>query len=318
MTRFRSEAARLLAYLLALAPLAAGCSRPASPPPPPPAAHPEPPGEQSYPLVGRVVSLDRETGRAAIRHEEIPGFMPAMTMPFDLAGDPVLDELQPGDTIKATLRVGGNGSRLENVIITELAEPNDASPPPPSLLEAGTLVPDFALTTQDDASLRLSELRGKAVALTFIYTRCPLPDFCPLMDRRFAELARRVRSVPGLADKVRLLSISFDPEHDRPEVLERHARMVGAQPPLWSFAVAGHDELRRVAPGLGLTYGPSQNEIIHTLSTAVIAPDGRLVTLLRGRDWTVDDLLRALRDAAKEIGEQPPDGGTERTNHYNQ
>jgi protein SCO1/2 len=274
-----------------------------------------PPGDESYPLVGRVVSIDRDTGRVAIRHEEIPGFMPAMTMPFDLAGNPVLDELQPGDTIQATLRVHGTGSTLTNVFITELAEPTDASPPPLPLLEAGTLVPDFTLTTQDDASIQLAQLRGKAVAMTFIYTRCPLPDFCPLMDRRFAELARRVRSIPRLADKVRLLSISFDPEHDRPEVLERHARMVGAQPPLWTFAVAGHDELRRVAPGLGLTYGPSQNEIIHTLSTAVIAPDGRLVTLLRGRDWTVDDLLRALRDAANAIDEKPTDDATANTSH---
>jgi protein SCO1/2 len=154
------------------------------------------------------------------------------------------------------------------------------------------------MRSQDDTSIHLADLRGRVVVLTFIYTRCPLPDFCPLMDKRFAELARRLKSAPRLADATRLLSISFDPEHDTPEALARHARMVGAAPPLWTFAVASHEELARVGPPLGLTYGPNRGEIIHSLSTAVIAPDGRLVALFPDRDWQVADLFRAIRDAA--------------------
>ncbi len=126
------------------------------------------------------------------------------------------------------------------------------------MLEPGEPVPDFAMTTQDGKTLRLSDLRGKVVVLTFIYTRCPLPDFCPLMDGKFAELARTVAAVPGRAEQVRLLSVSFDPEHDTPEVLAKHAKLRGAKPPLWTFAVASHEELRKVAAPLGLTYGPRE------------------------------------------------------------
>ncbi|GIW86956.1 MAG: hypothetical protein KatS3mg108_1280 [Isosphaeraceae bacterium] len=251
---------------------------------------------RTYPLRGEVVRVDRETGRVAIRHEEIPGYMPAMTMAFELAGDPVLEDLQVGDQIEARLRVDSNGTTLEQIVITALAEPKEATESAVELLGVGEPVPDFALTDQEGVGLRLSDLRGRAVVLTFIYTRCPLPDYCPLMDRRFAELARGLRAA-GLEDSVRLISVSFDPEHDRPEVLRRHARMVGARGPLWLFAVAEHEELNKVAPKLGLSYGPSQGEWIHTLSTAVIDREGRLVSLHRGRDWTVGDVVRELRDA---------------------
>ncbi len=118
------------------------------------------------------------------------------------------------------------------------------------------MVPDFTMTTQEGRTLALSELRGKVVVLTFIYTRCPLPDFCPLMDRKIKELAGKVDAMPGRAEQVRLLSVSFDPEHDTPEVLRKHAQVQGARPPLWTFAVASHDELAKVAGPLGLMYGP--------------------------------------------------------------
>jgi protein SCO1/2 len=153
------------------------------------------------------------------------------------------------------------------------------------------------MTTQDGKALKLSDLRGEVVVLTFIYTRCPLPDFCPLMDRKFAELAGKIAASPQRAERVRLLSVSFDPEHDTPEVLEKHARVQGASPPLWTFAVASHAELARVAAPLGLMYGPSETEIIHNLSTAVIDPEGRLARLEIGtaaRSWSASDLLKQV------------------------
>jgi protein SCO1/2 len=157
-------------------------------------------------------------------------------------------------------------------------------------------VPDFAMTLQDGRTLRLSELRGKIVVLTFIYTRCPLPNFCPLMDKNFAELARWVQAVPARAEEVRLLSVSFDPEHDTPEVLAAHAQLRGAKPPVWQFAAASHDELRKVAGPLGLSYAPTGNEIIHGLTTAVIGPEGRLARLVEGNRWTPDELRRTIAE----------------------
>lgn len=258
-------------------------------------------GPRTYRLVGTVRSVDRESGEVAIAHEEIPGFMPAMTMPFSLEGQAVLEDLQVGDRVEATLEVGGGATRLSDVTITELAGPPGSAIDAGGGLRArrpalgpGEPVPDFAVTTQDGEALRLSDLRGKVVVLTFIYTRCPLPEFCPLMDRKFAELARRVALSPGRAAVVRLLSVSFDPEHDTPEVLSRHASLVGARRPLWTFAVASHEELARVAEPLGLTYGPTGREIVHTLSTAVIDAEGRLVRLETGGGWEVGEVMSTI------------------------
>lgn len=132
------------------------------------------------------------------------------------------------------------------------------------------------MTTQDGKVLRLADLRGKVVALTFIYTRCPLPDFCPLMDRKFSALAQSISAFPERAKHIRLISLSFDPEHDTPDILRKHALIRGATPPLWSYAVASHEELAKIAPALGLFYGPTQGEIAHNLCTAIIDRQGKL------------------------------------------
>jgi protein SCO1/2 len=250
---------------------------------------------RDFPLRGVVVALDPDTARVTVRHEAIPDFMPAMTMPLTLADPAQLADLAPGDTITATLRVDATGSRLHDVEVTGLpAEPPPVAPAIP-LLQPGDLVPDITLTTQDGQSLTLSDLRGKVVILTFIYTRCPLPEFCPRQDAQFAELARRVAQVPARADRVRLLSISMDPEHDTPEVLRRHASLRGAKPPLWTFAVASHEALGTFGPPFGLVYSSSTaGEIIHSLSTAMIGTDGRLIRLERGEHWTADSLFPDL------------------------
>ena len=260
---------------------------------------------RTYPLVGEVVKIEAAEGKVTIRHEAIPGYMAAMTMPFRVSAKERggLDDLQVGDKVAATLKVGPERSELEDLSVTEPATPKltlDLSGPSPTLraqtvrLEPGQAVPDFAVTTQEGTALRLSDLRGKVVALTFIYTSCPLPDFCPKMDAKFAELSRLVDAVPGRADKVRLLSISFDPEHDTPSVLAKHAKLKGAKPPLWQFAVASHDELRKVAESLGLMYGPRKDEIIHNLSTAIIGPDGKLIRLYSGSSWTPEEALKLV------------------------
>ncbi len=153
-------------------------------------------------------------------------------------------------------------------------------------------MPDFAVTTQEGRTLRLSDLKGEVVILTFIYTRCPLPEFCPAMDARFADLARRISTVSARAERLRLLSVSFDPEHDTPEVLAAHAGRRGAKPPLWTFAVASHEELAKVAGPFGLSYVPGTREIEHNLRTAVIGPDGKLARLEPGPGWSPAELLK--------------------------
>lgn len=307
---------RTLATILLVSPMCGLCScgggRPAAP-----AAGRADPGEpggpaRSFPLTGVVREVNRGAGIVAIRHDAVPGFMPAMTMPFDLKGQEVLEDLEPGDKVRGTLRVDGREARLEGVEITELATapPGAEGPAGPKVLEVGEEVPDFAMTTQDGQALRLSDLRGKVVVVTFIYTRCPLPNFCPLMDRKFSELASWVRGVRGRDERVRLLSVSFDPEHDTPEVLRRHARLRGARPPVWTFAVAQHDELRKAAGSLGLAYAPTgPDEIIHGLSTAVIDAGGRLAALERGNSWEPAGLMRVIADLLRGGAEGGGKGG---------
>jgi protein SCO1/2 len=247
-----------------------------------------------------------------IRHDAIPGFMDGMTMPFTVANRGDLEDVQLGDEVEGTLRVTREGGEVTGYELTDLVVARPAPPPSmtlglpggraevaptPETLRPGDQVPDFRMTDQDGRTLTLSDLRGNVVALTFIYTRCPLPEFCPRIDSKFSALANRVSAVPGRSEHVRLLSVSFDPEHDTPAVLKAHATRLGARPPLWTFAVASHEELAKVARPLGLTYGPARGEVIHNLVVAVIDPEGRLVRLEIGagaREWEPADLLKSM------------------------
>jgi protein SCO1 len=262
-----------------------------------------------YPLKGVVKKLEPE--RVTIAHEAIKGFMSAMTMPFHVSDRASLENVQPGDLVEGTLHVIEEDGVVSDYELRDLAVVRPAIRQmvldvskgkvslreQPKLLEKGDLVPDFSMTTQEGKPLKLSDLRGNVVALTFIYTRCPLPDFCPLMDRKFGELASRIGAVPERAKRIRLISLSFDPEHDTPALLAKHAQSKGAAPPLWEFAVASHLELAKIAPSLGLFYGPGQNEIAHNLCTAIIDPDGKLARLEIGTSrnkWENVDLLKSI------------------------
>jgi protein SCO1/2 len=148
----------------------------------------------------------------------------------------------------------------------------------------------------------LSAWRGSAVVVTFIYTQCPLPDFCPLLDRRFAAIQAAAADDPALAGRVRLLSVSFDPDTDTPEVLTAHAAKVGALGD-WHFATAPREVVDRFAASFGVNViREADRTITHNLRTAVIGPDGRVAVLRSGNDWTADDVLADLRQA---LG-QPP------------
>jgi protein SCO1 len=266
---------------------------------------------KDYPLRGVVRRVSRERGQVTIRHEAIPGLMGAMTMPFSVKDWTVLNGLQPGDSVAATLRVREERGVVNDYHLLGLNVIKHASPhidiaiskgrvsvgERPRKLEIGEMVPDFAMTTQEGKVVKLAELRGNVVVLTFIYTRCPLPDFCPLMDRKFSDLSQRISTFPARAQHIRLISLSFDPEHDSPDILRKHAQIRGAVPPLWTYGVASLDELAKIAAPLGLFYEPGTNEIAHNLSTAVIDPQGKLARLEVGTQrnrWETTDLLKTI------------------------
>ena len=299
-----------------------GCGRPESIPTGParatgtevstqPEARPTPPkldGRHEFTLNGVVQAVEPTEGEVTIAHESIPGFMDAMTMPFLLRDKSILDDVRPGDIVHGPMVVVFKNGNIKDYELTDLTVTGTVPPPRdsemaaalnaigrPKPLDVGDMVPDFTVTTQTGATLRLADLRGKVVALSFIYTRCPLPDFCPAVDAKFAEVTRRVGFPAERADQVELISISFDPEHDTPEVLTRHARLRGAKPP-WIFAVASVAELSKIGPLLGLDYYPERDQFAHNLTAAVVGPDGRLARLELGRQWTPADLSRTIVD----------------------
>lgn len=267
-------------------------------------------GVQTFRLTGKVTEVDREEGVVNINHDDIPGLMPPMAMDFRPIDGSLLEDVEPGDEVEGTLEAEYQAGELIGLELVDLLVTHPATPSPRVLdlsgegaalrpfrpeLEIGQEVPDFAMTTQAGNRLRLSDLRGKVVVLTFVYTRCPVPEACPLMDKNFSALSNPLGRVSRRAEGVRLLSVSFDPEHDTPEVLADHARRVGAEPPLWTYAVASHEELREVAEPLGLTYAPLTGEIRHSLNTAVIAPDGTLARLEKG-PWEPRELLGTVQE----------------------
>jgi protein SCO1 len=253
-------------------------------------------------LTGQVLAVSPERQEIVIRHQAIPGFMPAMTMPFAVKDKGLLEGRVPGDLVRATLVVTDTNAWLERLTRTGFAAL--ASPAPvaePGALRTGDLVPDVALVDQDGKARHFAEWRGHAVALTFIFTRCPLPDFCPTLDKSFARLQEQVKADKALAANVRLLTVSFDPEHDTAAVLLKHAARLGADPEMWAYVtgkVAAVDAFGRHF-GLSVERKGRDDGLTHNLRTAVVDPAGRLVRVWRGSDWAPEEMVAELR---KSIG----------------
>jgi protein SCO1/2 len=263
-----------------------------------------------YPLKGVVVSVDAAAGKVIVRHEAIPGYMDAMTMPFAVGEPKMLEELRPGDEIEAKLVVGEKSSHLEGVVVSRRATAASVQTIPEQgpYGKPGDAAPATVLVGQDGKPLALADYRGKAVALTFIFTRCPLPEFCPRMNSQFAEIEMTLAKEPALYGKTQLLSVSFDPANDTPEVLreyrERFLKGVkGVAPPHWKFATGTPERIREFATFFGLTYLKSGDQFVHSLATAVLTPDGKVFSIRRGNDWEPPDVVSDLRKAA--AGEAP-------------
>lgn len=165
-------------------------------------------------------------------------------------------------------------------------------------------MPDVKLTDQDGETLRLADYRGQSLILTFIYTECPLPNFCPLMSKQFAILQPKLRARYG--ELAQLLSISFDPENDTPQVLTDYTKRYTDDLSTWTFATgATPEDLEQVKQAFGVTTIEREGQIVHNLATALIGPDGRLVWTWRGSDWTPADIL--------EVAAQTLEGKTQAT-----
>ncbi len=261
--------------------------------------------QKRYQLQGKVVSVDRAKSSVEIAHGDVPGLMEGMTMPFTLRDRDALQIVAQGDQIQATLVLDDDGAWLENPVITKKgATMTDGASAAEGAREPqeGQEVPDFVLVNQDDKSRHLQQYRGRALLLTFIYTRCPQAEFCPLMSSNFAEINRETEKNPALRDGAHLLSVTIDPAHDTPKVLrsygaahtEKYADETFAR---WEFATGDADEIKRMATFFGLTYNAEKDQIVHSLRTVLIGTDGRIVKIYRGNEWKPAEVVADLQNA---------------------
>ena len=264
-----------------------------------------PPPAKAYPVRGTIVSVDRAHGSLLLQHGAIAGYMEAMTMSYPLRQPDTLSELHPGDRINATLHVAPSSTFLDDIVVTAQANPNALPAIQYHVPTAGDAVPDFTFLNQSGRTIHLSQFRGKAIALTFIYTRCPLADFCPRMSHNFFLVEQALLADPRLLASTHLLSLSFDPAYDTPAVLRSYGgavtgRFTGETFTHWDFA-APHpaSELGRMSQFFDLGVQPGDHGTLnHSLSTVVIDRTGHVSAFFPTNDWTPDQLLTALRTAA--------------------
>ena len=257
-----------------------------------------------YKLRGKVVSTDSAKGEVTLNHEAIVGFMGAMTMPYKLKDPTILSELHPGDVITAGVLVSQDADAdvlLDHIVVVAQSKPDYKPSVSYHVPSPGDQTPDFKLRNQDGRAIHLGEFKGKALLITFIYTRCPLPDFCPRVTRNFALVEKQLATDAALHAKTHLLCVSFDPEHDTPERLRAYAATyIGSDAKSafahWDFAVPDKAELLEMAKffDLGMT-NEADSSITHTLSTTLIGPDGRVVRFYPGNEWTADQLTADVR-----------------------
>jgi protein SCO1/2 len=259
--------------------------------------------DREYTLQGQILSIEPNRMQADVKHEEIKGFMAAMTMPYKVRDAKELADLKPGDLITSTLVVVSNDAYLKDVKKVgeaPVAAPATSAPSASSgfeLLKPGEAIPDVPMVDQEGRKTSLASLKGQTVVLTFIYTQCPIPTFCPLMDRHFITIQERLKSDPALS-RVHLATVSFDPITDTPPVLKKHALKLGADTTRWTFFTGDRDDIDRFASRFGVTIARDTSDplnITHNLRTVIVDRDGKLVKVYTGNEWTPDQILADLK-----------------------
>jgi protein SCO1/2 len=258
-------------------------------------------GAKKFHIRGIVVSSDAKTGSVTLDTDTIPGYMEAMTMPYGLAQPNVATELHPGDTITATLTVTANADTLDEIVVIAQGKPDYKPAVTFNDLEPGEAVPNFAFLNQSGKRVQLQQWHGKVLLITFVYTRCPLPNFCVRMSRNFANIDQQLHQDPKLYAKTHLLSVSFDPRYDTPAVLRSYGEAYTGKYTKetfehWDFASPTEKELPQVLQFFDIGATPEKDKTItHSLSTVVIGPDGKVFKWYPGNDWTPDQVIQDVK-----------------------
>ncbi len=253
----------------------------------------------TFDVKGVVVSVNVPQKRIVIDHEEIPNYMMAMTMPFKVKDTTLLFRVQPGDTVQGILAVSRSESWLESIAVVSRGEALDRSSAADAMFRRlyaiGEKLPDFSFVNHEGRRIRFSDYRGKVVAITFIYSRCPLPDFCIRMSSHFARVQKELSADKLLAGKWHLITISFDPAFDKPAVLKNYGKAYTKDLSTWDFVTDSMKTILELADGLELVTEDDEGGLIaHNLRTAVIDQNGILREIYRGNEWTPADLRNIM------------------------
>ena len=255
-----------------------------------------------YKGEGIVVATNPAVREVTISHREIAGsghrtYMPAMVMPFQVATSKTvnpLDKLAPGTRVGFVLHVTRSASWIDRLVVQKPADPGFTVPKPAGQIAVGDPVPDFTLTAQDGNQVRFADLRGRVVAINFLYTRCPLPNVCPRLAAHFGYVARQLAGQP-----VTLLSITLDPLYDTPEVLREYSRKFDTPNADWRFLTGTESAVHNVGNLFGMVFFPDEGAITHTSATAIIGKDGNLKALLQGSTYTAPQLRDLIAQSLK-------------------
>jgi len=263
------------------------------------------PGVATYAAHGIIQQIAPDRRSATIKHEAITGYMGAMTMDFPVHDTNELNKLGPNDEVAFQLAVTDTNDWIENVHfvahhIGEVTNNEFTFHEATAELKPGDALPDYGFTGEDGRTFHFSDFRGSAVAFTFFYTSCPLPDYCPRMNRNFAEARKLILAQTNAPTNWEMLSISFDADFDKPEILSGYGNFYRAgDTNRWMFAVADTNTLAGLAPALDLHFWREAGTISHNLRTVVLDTTGKIYCQLDGNDWTPEALAAAVSKAAQ-------------------
>lgn len=265
----------------------------------------------AYSVTGIVTKLD---GRVVtIRHQEIPGYMEAMTMPFEVKDTNELTGLIPGEEVTFKMLVTEDDAWIENVektgfatnLLPKVGEWSFARDVEP--LDVGDSLPDSTFTNELGEVVRFSQFKDRVIVLSFLFTRCPFPKFCPLTARKLAETQDALLARAGGPRNWRILVVTIDPAYDTPERLRQFGRTYGYKPEWWSFLTASLTDITAVGEQFGLRVWTEQGLPSHNLRTVVIGPDGIIRTNIIGNEWEVEALVAEVVKAADDTPDESRD-----------
>ncbi len=262
--------------------------------------------QEIHPATGVITEIAPAEKKVTIKHDAIPGYMGAMTMPFEVKDTNELAGLTRGDVVTFRVVIAGNEGWIDQIRKTGQTTNLPVTSGPfrsarnVEPLNEGDPFPNYPLTNQLGQAISTAQYKGQALAITFLFTRCPFPNYCPLMANNFVEAQKKLLATPNAPTNWHLLTVTFDPEFDTPEVLQHYAAAHGADPAHSTYATGSLIDITALGEQFGLAFWREQAGVIsHNLRTIVIDSSGRVQKILIGNEWTPEELVAEIVKAAK-------------------